>query len=109
MTSVNYPADDLPTIQWSELERSKWFHVSNIRDIHLQNPARIVKILTLEAKDAAARDVWTSSLVSKQIEEKLAAKEEHEQDKKLFIKSYGLKRSMQCPDRSYYNCRLTYS
>ena len=25
MTSLNYPADDLPTIPWSELVRSKWY------------------------------------------------------------------------------------
>ena len=109
MTSVNYLADDLPTMPWSELERGKWYHVSNIRDIRLQNPERNVKLLTLEAKDASARSVWASSIVTKQIDEKLAAKQEHEQDKKLFLKSYGLKCSTQYPDRSYYNCRLTYS
>ena len=109
MTSLNYPTDDLPIIPWSELVRGKWYHVSNIRDIRIQNPERNVKLLTLEAKDAAARSVWASSIVTKQIDEKLAAKQEHEQDMKLFLKSYGLKRSTQYPDRSYYNCRLTYS
>ena len=109
MTSLNYPADDLPTIPWSELVRGKWYHVSDIRDIRLQNPERNVKLLTLKAKNAPPRSVWASSVVTNKIDEKMAAKQEHEQDMKLFLKSYGVKRSTQYPDRSYYNCRLTYS
>jgi hypothetical protein len=63
----------------------------------------------LKAKNAPPRNVWAPSIVTKQIDEKMAAKQEHQQDMKLFLKSYGLKRSTQYPDRSYYNCRLTYS
>ena len=109
MTSLNYPTDDLPIIPWSELVRGKWYHVSDIRDIRLQNPERNVKLLTLKAKDAPPRSVWASSVVTNKINEKTAAKQEHEQDMKLFLKSYGVKRSTQYPGRRYYNCRLMYS
>ena len=109
MTSLNYPTDDLPTIPWSELVCGKWYHVSDIRDIRLQNPERNVKLLTLKAKDAPPRNVWASSVVTNKIDEKMAAKQEHEQDMKLFLKSYGVKRSTQYPGRRYNNCRLMYS
>ena len=89
--------------------RGKWYHVSDIRDIRLQNPERNAKLLTLKAKNAPPRSVWASSIVTKQIDEKMAAKQEHEQDMKLFLKSYGVKRSTQYPGRRYYNCRLMYS
>ena len=109
MTSLNYPTDDLPIIPWSELVRGKWYHVSDIRDIRLQNPERNVKLLTLKAKNAPPRSVWASSVVTNKIDEKMAAKQEHEQDMKLFLKSYGVKRSTQYPGRRYNNCRLMYS
>ena len=108
-SAINYPDDDIRVCQWSNLEIGKWYRIIEMREVELQDPMRMVKILSVVAKGITSEpfNVRTSNLVYSRINRKLAEKRPEDAAKQLFIKNNGTNDSKS--HRTYHNCCLTYS
>ena len=106
---VDFPEDDDETYQWEALKTGVWYHISSMKDVNLRNPKRSAKILTVASRDdVRAFELWTSQVVTKMIDEKLANRSKADFGKELYIKSYGVKVSISKPDRVYHNARVAF-
>ena len=110
-----FPADEEiqqeNVMPWRELPQNTWLRITQEQDVKLERG--IVKILNLLQRDGTVFKVWSTVIISKDID---VIKKKREEEAKLrelpqaelYVKHLGMKASKTNPSRSYFNTKLMY-
>ena len=98
-------------MSWRELPQNTWLRIMHQQDVNMEYGA--VKILHLLHRDATTYKAWSTTIISKEIEDLQRKREEQKKVENLppaylYIKSLGKRASKSNPTRSYYNFKLMY-
>ena len=110
-----FPADEEiqqeNVMPWRELPQNTWLRITQEQDVKLERG--IVKILNLLQRDGTTFKVWSTAIISKDID--IIKKKREEEVKlrelspaELYVKHLGMKASKTNPSRSYFNTKLMY-
>ena len=111
-----FPADEeaaaeSEVIPWREVAQNTWLRIMHQQDVNMEYGA--VKILHLLHRDGTACKAWSTTIISKEIDDLQRKREEQKKVENLppaylYIKSLGKRASKSNPARSYFDFKLMY-